>query len=68
LDHFKNKKPIEAIVSKVSPFAVYLDLFGERMQAKLELPGEGLEEVKPGDKLTVRISYLSSSRIVVERV
>ncbi|HKO79281.1 MAG TPA: hypothetical protein VJU78_02760 [Chitinophagaceae bacterium] len=66
-EHFKNKTPVEATVSKVSPFAVYLDLLGNRVQAKMELPAENLKEIKPGDKLKVRISYLSSSRIVVER-
>ena len=68
LEHFKSKTPIEAIVSKVSAFAVYLDLFGNSIQAKMELPEDSLKEVKPGDKLKVRISYLSSSRIAVERI
>jgi ribosomal protein S1 len=68
LEHFKNKTPIEATVSKVSPFAAYLDLSGDKIQAKIQLPAEGFEEVKVGDKIKVIITYLSSSRIVVERV
>jgi hypothetical protein len=67
LEHFKNKASIDATVSKVSPFAVYLDLFGNKIQAKIQLPAEGLEEVKPGDKIKVVITHLSSSRIVVDR-
>ncbi len=71
--HFENKDSIEATVSKVSPFAAYLDLFGNKIQAKIQLPAEGPdsyreEEVKVGDKIKVVITYLSSSRIVVERV
>lgn len=68
LEHFKNKTPIEATVSKVSAFAVYLDLFGNNIQAKLELPAGSLEEIKPGDRINVRINFLSSSKIVVERI
>jgi hypothetical protein len=68
LEHFKSKKPMEAIVSKVSPFAVYLDLFGNKIQAKMELPVEGMKEIKPGDKLNVTINFLSSSKIVVEQI
>jgi hypothetical protein len=66
LEHFKNKIPLEATVSKVSPFAVYLHLFGDRLQAKMDLPAERLTTIKTGDKMEVRISYISSNRIVVE--
>jgi len=69
MDLFNTKKPVEATVIKVSPFAIYLDLFGNnKMQAKIQLPAEGLGEVKAVDKIRVIITYLSSSRIVVERV
>lgn len=68
LQYFENKNPIEATVSKVSPFAAYLDLLGNKIQAKIQLPAEGLEEVKPGDIIKVVITYLSSSRIVVQSV
>jgi hypothetical protein len=69
MELFNNKKPVETTVTKVSPFAVYLDLFGnDKMQAKIELPAEGLEAVKSGDKIKIIITYLSSSRIAVEQV
>jgi ribosomal protein S1 len=67
VEHFKSKTPIEATVSKVSPFAVYLDLFGNKIQAKVQL-SEAPVEIKPGDKIKVLITHLSSSRIVVERI
>lgn len=69
LEHVKNKTPIEATVSKVSAYAVYMDLFdNHKMEAKIQLPAEGLEEVKAGDKVKVRITYLSSSRMVVKTI
>jgi ribosomal protein S1 len=73
LELFNNKKPIEGTVIKVSPFAVYLDLFGNnRVQAKIQFPAEAPDsyqkgDVKPGDKIKVIITYLSSNRIVVEK-
>ena len=68
LEHFKNKTPIEATVSKISPFAVYLDLFGNSIQAKMELSAENLKEIKTGDKVNVTINFLSVSKIVVEQI
>lgn len=68
LEHFKNRAPIVATVSKVSPFAVYLGLFGNKMQAKIQLPAKGLGDIKTGDQLTVSITYISSNRLVVEKV
>lgn len=74
LELFNTRKPVEATVTKVSPFAIYLDLFvNSGMQAKIQWPTKGpdgnrTEEIKPGDKIKVVITYLSSSRIVVERI
>jgi hypothetical protein len=67
LEYFKNKTPIEATVSKVSPFAVYLDLFGSKMQAKIQLPANGLEEIKSGDQVKVIITHINNNRLVVEK-
>lgn len=66
-EHFKNKIPVGAIVSRISPFAIYLDLFEKKLQAKLDLPAEDLAEAKPGDKMNVLITHLSSNRIVVAK-
>ncbi len=68
LQHFKNKKIIEATVTKVSPFAAYLNLFGDKIQAKIKLPAAGWENVKEGDKIKVVISFLSNTKIAVEPV
>ncbi|HKZ64782.1 MAG TPA: hypothetical protein VJ111_00430 [Chitinophagaceae bacterium] len=68
LEYFKNKTPIEATVSKISPFAVYFDLLNNKISAKIQLPAKGLEEVKAGDKLKVLITHLSNNRVVVQVV
>jgi hypothetical protein len=62
----KSKEPVEAEVYKVSPHGVYLNVIGDKIQAKLK--PEDLPEAKPGDKVMVRITYLSKSKIAVEKV
>lgn len=59
------KKPLKAVVTKVSPYAVYVSLFDGAMQSKMPLPAEGLNDLKAGDELEVRISYLSPQKVVV---
>ena len=63
-EHYKYKKEIEAIITRVSPFAIYLSLFG-KMEAKLDKPEDNLHEFETGKKLMVIITFLSPSRIVV---
>jgi hypothetical protein len=66
--HFKDKTPVDAWVSRVSPHAVYLELFTESMQAKLPVK-EGTDPgLKQGDNVQVRITWLSPEKIAVERV
>lgn len=64
-EHFKGKKEITATIARVSPYAIYLDLFGGKIQAKLDQSAEDPGEYKPGSTLKVFITYLSPSRIVV---
>jgi hypothetical protein len=68
LQHFNNKIDIDAVVYKVSPHAVYLNLFGDKMQAKLALDEVEKEEIKEGDIIPVTIAHLTSNRVVVKRV
>lgn len=68
LQHFTNKIEIDAVVYKISPHAVYLNLFGDKMQAKLPLEAIDADSVKEGDIITVLISHLTSNRVVVKRV
>jgi hypothetical protein len=66
IQHFNNEIDIEATVSKLSPYAVYLDLFGEKMKAKLDKAEAG--DVKEGDRLRVMITHLTPYRIVVKKI
>ena len=63
--HFAAKTAINAAVYKISPHGIYLNLIGDKLQAKLPpktiLPGN----LKEGDKIKVVITYLSASKIVV---
>jgi len=68
LQHFNNKIEIEAIVYKLSPHAVYLNLFGDKMQAKLSITGLEIDTVKEGDTIQVVITHLTPNRIVVKRL
>ena len=67
LQHFNNKIEIEAIVYKLSPHAVYLNLFGDKMQAKLSITGIEKDTIKEGDTMQVIITHLTPNRIVVKR-
>lgn len=66
--HFKNKIEAEAVVTRVSPHAIYLDLFEGGMQAKLPLEKGKEPDLEPGDNLPVMITYLSDTKVVVKRV
>ncbi|HTN07187.1 hypothetical protein [Agriterribacter sp.] len=68
VQYFKNKTPIEATVIKVSPYGAHVNLINDTIQAKIQLPGEALATIKTGDLIRVMISYLSNTRIVVEKL
>ncbi len=68
LQFFNNKIEIGAIVYKVSPHAVYLNLFGDKMQAKLSLTDVENDTMKEGDTIPVLITHLTSNRIVVKKI
>ena len=61
--HFKNKIAIEAVVSRISAYAIYVDLFGEAIKGKLPItdPAPIIGQVIP-----VFIKHLSPTKIVVE--
>lgn len=60
---FKEKKPVEAVVYKVTPHGIYLTLFDSQIHSKLPV---STRQLQVGDKLAVIISYLSPAKIVVE--
>ncbi len=68
--HWKNKTPIEATIVNISPYAIYLNVIGEKIQAKIALNEKNnvkADDLKVGYKLMVVITFLSKTKIVVER-
>ncbi len=68
LQYFNNKIDIETIVYKLSPHAVYLNLFGDKMQAKLSITDLEIDTIKEGDTIRVVITHLTPNRVVVKKV
>jgi len=66
---FKKQEVVETEVYKISPHGIYLNVFGDKVQAKVSPKAANLPvDIKVGDKLNVRISYFSKMKIVVEPV
>jgi hypothetical protein len=70
---FKNKTPVNAEVSKVSPHAIYLNIIDDKIKAKITFDKKSQSQVpmpdlKPGDHMDVLITYMSKTKIVVEPV
>ena len=66
---FSKKEIIEATVYKITPHGFYLNVFGEKIQAKLATTAANLpNKLKIGDKVPILITYLSKMKIVVEAV
>ena len=62
----KSKTPVEATVYNVTPHGVYINVIGEKIQAKLPVVKD--ETIKTGDKINVLITHIGDSRIIVERI
>ncbi|MBO9657961.1 MAG: hypothetical protein J7527_03975 [Chitinophagaceae bacterium] len=60
----KQQKPVEATVTRVSQYAAYVTILGGKIQSKLE---NGIDGLKEGDKLEVKITYITPYRVVVEK-
>lgn len=60
---FKHETPAEAVVVRVSPYAAYIHLFGDKIQSKIVLDNL-TQTLKEGDKVQVKITHLSNNRIV----
>lgn len=66
--YHKAKTPVGATVSRLTPHSVYLNIIGDKVQAKIPAGHKELTDVKPGDKIYVLISHISLTKIVVEPV
>lgn len=67
--HFKGKTPLDAVVDKITPHGIFVHIFSNKLQAKIPLSKDDTApaDIKPGDTIQIRITYLSSSRIIIER-
>lgn len=70
---FKNQTPVDATVYKITPHGIFVHLLGNKIQAKLPVAKESGAPhadtaVKPGDIIKVMITYLGSSRIIIEKL
>jgi hypothetical protein len=70
--HYRNRTSLNAAVYKISPHGIYLNLIGDKLQAKISFKNKtgqpGLAAIKEGDKIKVIITYLSPAKIAVEPV
>jgi hypothetical protein len=70
--YFKNKTVINAAVYKISPHAVYVNVIGDKLQAKIPVSktgaGNPLPQLKEGDKIKVVIKFLGTTKIAIEFV
>lgn len=73
VQHFKKQTVIDAIVTKITAFGIYLGLMNNKLQAKLdidELLAKQIEEksIEINSVIPVKIRHLSPLKIVVEKV
>lgn len=67
LKHWKNKTTIDAVISKVTPYAVYVDVISNKITCKVQLTEEEKANAKPGDPIKIKISFLNAMKIAVEK-
>lgn len=72
VQHFKKQTVIESVVTKITPYGIYLNLINGKIEAKLgvdELISKQIEDktLQVGTVIPVLIKHLTAERIVVER-
>ena len=65
---FKSKAVVDAEITRLSSHSVYVNVVGEVITGKIKNELLNLEGLKVGDKIPVRISYLSKDKLAVEPV
>lgn len=63
---YKAKEIIETSVTKISPYSIYVNVFGDALTGKLDVNDKKLKDIKIGDIVPVKISYLSKDKIVLQ--
>ncbi len=72
VQHFKKKTPVNALISKITPFGIYLQLINGKIEAKLSIDEELSKKIEEkilqvGATVSVLIKHLTPERIVVEK-
>ena len=72
IQYFKKKVPVNAVISKITPFGIYLHLMNVKIEAKLSIDedlSKKIEEkiLQVGVTVPVIIKHLTPERIVVEK-
>lgn len=65
---FKKKTVLEAIVYKVTPHGIFVNVVDKKIQAKITVDKTAALTTQIGDVLKVVISYLGTSKIIVQKV
>lgn len=73
IQHFKKQTVMDAIVTKITPFGIHLNLLNNKLHAKLDLDESLSEQIKANSiqinsVIPVKIRHLSPVKIVVEKV
>ena len=68
LQCFKKKAVLEAVVYKVTPHGIFVNVVDKKIQAKIAVDKAAPLTAQIGDVVKVVISYLGTSKIIVERV
>ena len=64
---FKKQETVETEIYKISPHGIYLNVFGDKVQAKLSPDATNLpNNLQAGDKVKIKITYFSKMKIAVE--
>ncbi|MEP7277167.1 MAG: hypothetical protein ABI813_00870 [Bacteroidota bacterium] len=63
--HVKNKTAINATVYKITPHGIYVNVIGDKLQAKIPVKNE-MPDIQEGDRIKVIVTYLSDKKMVVE--
>lgn len=69
--YFKNKSMIDATVYKITPHGIFVNVVGDKIQAKIPIDknddNKAETSLKVDDTLKIIITYLSNLKIIVER-
>ena len=66
--HFNNKTPVDAVINKITPFGIYVNVMGEKIQAKLAIDTTvPAPAYQVGQQIKIMITFLSPAKIVIAK-